>query len=199
MDIRRRIVPQAIPQTGFLQKLKDFDAYAKPLEDFRIKTVTGASVTIVSGLIILILLFSEFTDWIHVDLVPSLQVDKSRKEQMQINMNMSFPHIPCFMLSIDVMDVSGAHQNGVDHLMHKSRIDVNGNLIEKTQKSLGDDNKIRDEARNKTSQPGYCGSCYGATKPASGCCNTCEDVRRAYQSAGWSLEHPDDFEQVTYH
>jgi hypothetical protein len=37
------------------------------------------------------------------------------------------------VLSIDVMDVSGEHQNSVDHLMHKSRIAPDGSLIEKTK------------------------------------------------------------------
>ena len=27
-----------------------------------------------------------------------------------------------------------------------------------------------------------CGSCYGAK---NGCCNTCEDVRAAYEAKGW--------------
>jgi hypothetical protein len=31
---------------------------------------------------------------------------------MQINLNVTFPKIPCFLLSIDVMDVAGEHQNG---------------------------------------------------------------------------------------
>jgi hypothetical protein len=173
-------MPQAMPETGFLQKLKDYDAYAKPLEDFRIKTVTGATVSIVSTVLILFLLFSEFTDWLRVEMIPSLQVDKSRKERMQINLNMTFPNLPCFLLSIDVMDVAGEHQNGVDHEMHKTRIDQAGNWIEKSKKELGDADKVRDAARNKTSQPGYCGSCYGARKTGE-CCNTCEDVRKAYQ------------------
>ena len=29
-----------------------------------------------------------------------------------------------------------------------------------------------------------CGSCYGAM---SGCCNTCEDVRAAYEAKSWAL------------
>jgi endoplasmic reticulum-Golgi intermediate compartment protein 3 len=103
---------QRTTNNGMLSSLKDYDAYAKPLEDFRVKTATGASITLASIFIIFVLITSEFHDWLKVDMVPSLEVDKSRKELMQINLNITFPKIPCFLLSIDVMDVAGEHQNG---------------------------------------------------------------------------------------
>jgi hypothetical protein len=43
----------------------------------------------------------------------------------------------------------------------------------------------------------YCGDCYGAQKPESGCCNTCDDVRKAYEGSGWSFNHPETIEQCT--
>lgn len=43
----------------------------------------------------------------------------------------------------------------------------------------------------------YCGECYGAQKPESGCCNTCEDVRKAYEASGWSFNHAENIEQCT--
>jgi hypothetical protein len=52
-----------------------------------------------------------------------------------------------------------------------------------------------DAARNKTLSKDYCGSCYGA-KQDNSCCNTCDDVRSAYRSVGWSLDNVEDFEQV---
>lgn len=44
--------------------------------------------------------------------------------------------------------------------------------------------------------PDYCGDCGGASKPASGCCNTCEDVRQAYVRSGWAFSRPEGIEQV---
>ncbi|RKO82813.1 endoplasmic reticulum vesicle transporter, partial [Blyttiomyces helicus] len=41
----------------------------------------------------------------------------------------------------------------------------------------------------------YCGSCYGGKKPASGCCNTCEEVQAAYTDMGWSFTNADSIEQ----
>lgn len=34
-------------------------------------------------------------------------------ERMEIHLNISFPRIPCEMLSLDVMDVSGEQQTGI--------------------------------------------------------------------------------------
>lgn len=60
---------------------------------------------------------------------------------------------------------------------------------------MGDANKNVTEARNKTQQKDYCGSCYGAGKPNT-CCNTCDDVRDAYRLSGWQVSNVDEFEQV---
>ena len=42
---------------------------------------------------------------------------------------------------------------------------------------------------------GYCGSCYGAQAPESGCCNTCDEVREAYAESRWSFNSPESIEQ----
>lgn len=47
--------------------------------------------------------------------------------------------------------------------------------------------------------PNYCGDCYGApTKPASGCCNTCQDVINSYAASRWSARNLGDFVQVLF-
>lgn len=42
-----------------------------------------------------------------------------------------------------------------------------------------------------------CGSCYGGNAPASGCCNTCEEVRESYVRRGWSFVNPDAVDQAS--
>lgn len=37
-------------------------------------------------------------------------------------MNISFPRVPCELLSLDVMDVSGEQQTGVKHGVRKVRL-----------------------------------------------------------------------------
>lgn len=53
---------------------------------------------------------------------PELIVDKSRGEKMEIYMNVTFPRVPCELLSLDVMDVSGEVQSGVMHGISKVRL-----------------------------------------------------------------------------
>jgi hypothetical protein len=36
-------------------------------------------------------------------------------EKMEIHLNITFPRIPCELLTLDVMDVSGEQQTGVQH------------------------------------------------------------------------------------
>ena len=53
---------------------------------------------------------------------PELIVDKTRGEKMEIHMNISFPRVPCELLTLDVMDVSGEVQTGVMHGVNKVRL-----------------------------------------------------------------------------
>ena len=41
---------------------------------------------------------------------------------MEIHLNMTFPRLPCELLTLDVMDVSGELQTGVAHGVNKVRL-----------------------------------------------------------------------------
>jgi hypothetical protein len=41
---------------------------------------------------------------------------------MEIHMNITFPLMPCELLTLDVMDVSGEIQSGVQHGVNKVRL-----------------------------------------------------------------------------
>lgn len=158
--------------------LRSYDAYAKPLQDFRIKTIAGAGISLISTAVIILLVLTELYDWTIIDKQASLTVDTGRKEKMKIFVDVIFPKAPCFLVSLDVMDVSGEHQSNVDSLMHKTRLDSSGKVIEKIVSEI---NKKK-SASNSTDE---CGSCYGSIR---GCCNTCEDVKNAYQQVQWSFD-----------
>lgn len=53
---------------------------------------------------------------------PELVVDKGRGERMEIALNISFPRVPCELITLDVMDVSGELQMGVTHGINKVRL-----------------------------------------------------------------------------
>ena len=76
----------------------------------------------VSLIVIVYLIISEWFDYRRIVVHPELVVDKGRGEKMEIHMNMSFPRIPCELLTLDVMDVGGEIQEGVVHGISKVRL-----------------------------------------------------------------------------
>ncbi|KAL1841612.1 hypothetical protein VTJ49DRAFT_6789 [Mycothermus thermophilus] len=173
------------------------DAFAKTVEDARIRTTSGGIVTIVSLIVVLFLCWGEWSDYRRIVVHPELVVDKGRGERMEIHLNITFPRIPCELLTLDVMDVSGEQQHGIQHGITKTRlrpVSEGGGEIE----SRSIDLHSRDESARHL-DPDYCGPCYGApppTKPMkAGCCNTCQEVADAYAQAGWAFGRGEGIEQ----
>ncbi len=115
---------------------------------------------------------------------------------MEIHLNITFPRIPCELLTLDVMDVSGEQQTGVEHGVNKvrlSHVSEGSNVLETTALQL------HPEDTGVHLDPDYCGQCYGAPAPANarkaGCCNTCDEVREAYASNSWAFGRGEGVEQ----
>ncbi|KAL2125108.1 hypothetical protein VTJ04DRAFT_1473 [Mycothermus thermophilus] len=173
------------------------DAFAKTVEDARVRTTSGGIITIVSLLVVIFLSWGEWRDYRRIVVHPELIVDKGRGERMEIHLNITFPRIPCELLTLDVMDVSGEQQHGIQHGITKTRLrplSEGGGEIETKSVDL----HSRDEAALHL-DPNYCGPCYGApppTKPMKpGCCNTCQEVQDAYAQVGWAFGRGDGIEQ----
>eukprot|EP01111_Echinosteliopsis_oligospora_P002808 TRINITY_DN1439_c0_g1_i1.p1 TRINITY_DN1439_c0_g1~~TRINITY_DN1439_c0_g1_i1.p1 ORF type:complete len:384 (-),score=111.29 TRINITY_DN1439_c0_g1_i1:153-1304(-) len=166
-------------------RLKSFDAYPKTLDDFRVRTMSGAIVSLVSGIFILWLFFSEVALYLSVDVQPELFVDTTRGEKLKINMDIVFHKLPCAYLSVDAMDISGEHQLDVSHNIYKKRLSPDG--IPLIEAPVIKDSGINSAALKDQKDGPYCGSCYGAERELGDCCNTCEDVRDAYLKKGWGF------------
>ncbi|KAF8964362.1 Sec1-like protein [Flammula alnicola] len=162
-------------------------------EDVKVKTRTGALLTIISAAIILSVTMIEFLDYRRVYIDTSIVVDKSRGEKLTVNLNVTFPRVPCYLVSLDVMDISGELQRDISHNVLKSRLDPQGVLVPTNSYSAELRNDL--DKMNDVKKENYCGSCYGGLEPESGCCNTCEEVRQSYVNRGWSFANPDAIEQ----
>jgi len=201
------------------ERLKELDAYPKPLEDFRIKTLGGGTVTVISTILMVILFIVELSDYLTPTVTEELFVDTSRSHKLKIHIDLIFPRVACSYLSIDAMDSSGEQQSSIEHSIFKQRLDPDGMPImnaepEKTSLSHSDIGKTPEEKKSeqdKKSQSSSsdtalaindtaveCGSCYGAETPILKCCNTCEQVREAYRLKGWALGDPAKITQCAH-
>lgn len=173
------------------------DAFTKTVEDARIRTTSGGIVTIVSLIVVFFLSWGEWSDYRRVEVHPELIVDKGRGERMEIHLNITFPRIPCELLTLDVMDISGEQQHGVQHGVTKTRLrplSEGGGDIDSKTVALHASDEVAIHL-----DPNYCGPCYGAQPPPNaqkpGCCNTCEEVKDAYAQAAWAFGRGDGIEQ----
>lgn len=183
--------------------LFSFDAFAKTLDDRKIKTSTGGIITIICVLTTFILLRNEYYDYNKIVLRPELVVDRDRNNKLDINLDITFPKMPCDLLSLDVMDLTGEVEfDLLKNGFTKFRIDSNGNEIEESKFDANENSN--DATQLGVDSNGNCGQCWGAInqhdndkKPDSEkiCCNSCNSVKVAYSKANWKFYDGKDIEQ----
>ncbi|GAA5804324.1 endoplasmic reticulum vesicle transporter-domain-containing protein [Helicostylum pulchrum] len=182
---------------SFVKRFRKLDAYAKTLDDFRVRTATGGTVTMVSAFTIAMLVLFEIMRYMTPVMQTEIMVDGGIQEKLPITLDITFPHMPCYILSLDVMDESGDHMGDYDHDVYKERLDPSGKVIEKTKsEDLGNSAAKLALTHQGDLSGEYCGPCYGARFKGEekSCCNSCEEVQRAYTDQGW-VTNVDSFEQ----
>ncbi|GJY28940.1 endoplasmic reticulum-Golgi intermediate compartment protein 3 [Tanacetum coccineum] len=110
---------------GVKQVLKNLDAFPRAEEHLLQKTQSGAL-----GLFIMATLFlHELTYYISTYTVHEMAVDLKRGETLPIHINMSFPSLPCQVVSVDAIDMSGKHEVDLDTNIWKLRLSKEGVII----------------------------------------------------------------------
>ncbi|PAV79681.1 hypothetical protein WR25_08613 isoform B [Diploscapter pachys] len=167
--------------------VREFDAYTKPMEDFRVKTLSGGFVTLIASIVIICLTVLETYSFLSTEVVEQLYVDSSTSDiRVDIHFDIIFHRLPCGFVTVDVMDVSSDTQENIQHDIYKLRIDKNGlNISDTVQKMEANTNKSSVASASPSALPA-CGSCYGAL-PEGSCCNTCDEVKNAYAGKGWQV------------
>jgi len=171
-------------------RLENYDVFQRADVDYRIQTVPGGIISLVALVIMFWLFISELSFYWSAEIVPDLYVDTSLGQQLQINLDITFHHLPCGFISVNALDKTGNHQLNIHHDIFTTRLDKFGQSIEEKEKEVvgRDDQAVDVDLENP--EKFDCGSCYGAETETRKCCNTCEEVQQAYNAKGWGFNDP---------
>ncbi|CAN6574031.1 hypothetical protein ACFX13_046690 [Malus domestica] len=111
------------------QALKSLDAFPRAEEHLLQKTQSGALVSVVGLLIMATLFVHELRYYLTTYTVHQMAVDLKRGETLPIHINMTFPALPCDVLSVDAIDMSGKHEVDLDTNIWKLRLNSHGHII----------------------------------------------------------------------
>lgn len=182
-------------------KLISIDAFAKTVEDARVKTASGGLITLVCVCIVLFLIRNEYYDYTSIVVRPELVVNRDVNKQLDINLDVTFPNVPCGVLTMDILDLTGdLHVDVVQLGFEIFRVTSQGEVKDDLPISTGAQN-VENTCTGLTEQEKAdkkpCGSCYGALEQGNSeyCCNTCELVRLAYAIKQWGFFDGGDIEQ----
>lgn len=181
--------------------LRDLDGFRKLSDDYRIGTVSGGFLSIcalVTAICMFIIQIQGYMRPCHrqrfiIDTRKPVGPDGrtvSAKYQagLEVNLGITFPHVPCFMLHFDAIESTTSLPLPVEE------VDIRFNRLSSTHaREIGlFDASYVYESTGKSK----CGSCYDANHTTL-CCNSCSDVLEAYSSVGLRFPALADVEQCT--
>eukprot|EP00438_Fugacium_kawagutii_P013388 Skav216494 [mRNA] locus=scaffold1123:521916:523799:- [translate_table: standard] len=189
--------------------MRSFDAFARPVQEFQVKTAIGGYISIGSLCLVLALFFAELRYFLTPEAKDEMLIDQNQdRKYLNISLDVSFPSLPCSALSLNLLDPKGANVMHVVHEIYKQRRSKSGHLLGKP---------IRDSLQNVAGTPGQllsaslpekagtgvqsgnhstrnlrCASCFQSHIDEDDCCPSCQDVQTSFLSRGWD-DRPDDF------
>ncbi|EGR31815.1 hypothetical protein IMG5_101180 [Ichthyophthirius multifiliis] len=111
--------------------IKSFDMYRKLPSDLTQSTTSGAVVSIICGIIVLILFISELRSFLAIEETSEMFIDIVRGGQkIKVNLDIDFPKFPCDILSLDMQDIMGSHTVNIEGTINKRRISSDGNYFD---------------------------------------------------------------------
>ncbi|KAF3782513.1 hypothetical protein EJ110_NYTH34116 [Nymphaea thermarum] len=112
-----------------LQALRNLDAFPRAEEHLLKKTQSGGVVSMIGLAVMALLFIHELKYYLTIEKVHQMSVDVKRGETLPININMTFPSLPCDVLSVDAIDLSGKHEVDLDTNIWKLRLNKDGQII----------------------------------------------------------------------
>ncbi|XP_058787229.1 uncharacterized protein LOC131661641 [Vicia villosa] len=114
---------------GMKQVIKNLDAFPRAEDHLLQKTQSGALVSVIGLIIMATLFLHEMGYYLTTYTVHEMSVDLNRGETLPIHINMTFPSLPCDVLSVDAIDMSGKHEVDLDTNIWKLRLNSYGQII----------------------------------------------------------------------
>ncbi|OLP85093.1 Endoplasmic reticulum-Golgi intermediate compartment protein 3 [Symbiodinium microadriaticum] len=167
--IRRRKVPgseadEGLSNSGALETLRKFDVYNKVHEDYMQKRQLGGAVTLVTCAILAVLVYCEVCEFFSVEVLHSITVDTNIDRKLPISLDITFPHLRCSEVSVDTVDSAGDTQVDAHGGLDMHNLDAAGKI------STGD----------PVASKGDCWPCLEAEDAKHKCCNSCQELKDAY-------------------
>jgi len=103
-------------------KLKNVDFFRRVPIDLTEPSAPGAIISIVAACFMVYLFVGELGAFISPQQRSDMFVAQDLGQKLKINFNMSFPLLPCFGLSLDVLDIMGRHEVGVARNVIRTRL-----------------------------------------------------------------------------
>lgn len=160
-------------------------------------------------------MFTEFKYNFQTVTTERVHVNATSPVGLDVEFDITLPKVPCSLLKIDANDPTGQtqslHLDRRHHIWkHRIKVSDDGKNIQMigSRHKLEQGSTLLNEDHLKDhleliygnaeeiveGDDEECGSCYGAGEDGE-CCNTCDDVKRAYKRKGWHLEDPDSIKQ----
>mmetsp|Transcript_39271 Transcript_39271/g.84697 ORF Transcript_39271/g.84697 Transcript_39271/m.84697 type:complete len:427 (+) Transcript_39271:141-1421(+) len=196
---------------SYTDYIRSIDTHSPISSEFRIRTLSGALLSLFTLILTLYLISSEYAYNLTPTFLDHVQVMPQSPDGLEVEFDLSFPHIPCALLATDANDPTGQSQSfhiDKNHRVWKHRLDKNGNTIgrksrfelggtlihedqlddlqQAKERKLNGEAGVGGEGEEEADDEELCGSCYGAGEEGE-CCNTCDDVKRVYRRKQWHI------------
>jgi len=116
-----------------LQSLKSVDFYRKLKKDLQQElteaSLPGATLSVVATVVMLGLFIAEFNNYMTVSSESKVVLDhfdSLTDDTLQVNFNVTFPHLKCDYASVDATNFMGTHDAGLSARVSKIRLDKHG-------------------------------------------------------------------------
>lgn len=184
--------------------MKSFDAFARPVQEFQVKTAVGGYISIGSICLVAALFLSELRYFLTLETKDEMLIDQSQERKyLNMSLDVTFSSLPCSVLGVNLLDPK---QNNVMHVAHeifKERLTSTGEVIGKpirdglqnvamTPADLATVFRDQQVKANHSSTRSRCPSCFQSLFDEDSCCNSCKEVREAFLNHGWD-DRPDDY------